>query len=320
MGAQTRQAGRVQPAAARRHRHQLHRRARAACRCCRRCATSSRSTPILSCRSTPARALIGTLSHPLNRPRFDPRVAAGDRRLRHPAAAGRRRASRAPAAPRSPRSSPGTSASIRTRPRCPTSTRTCSTKAASSARASTTSTPFDRRSRVGCPRTRCSATICSKGSTRAPASAPTSSWSTTTRPTIWPSRRGSIAGCAATGRSSAGCGAPCRTRPGGRCANTLPVIARWKILDNLRRSLLPPALVVLFVAGLDGPAGVGVALVGLALLVLAFPAYVQVGRSLASRVRGVPLREHVAGRARQHGDQRAPGVSVDGVPAASERR
>jgi cyclic beta-1,2-glucan synthetase len=32
-------------------------------------------------------------------------------------------------------------------------------------------------------------------------------------------------------------------------ANTLSVIARWKILDNLRRSLLSPALFVLFVAG-----------------------------------------------------------------------
>ncbi len=31
--------------------------------------------------------------------------------------------------------------------------------------------------------------------------------------------------------------------------NRLPIIARWKILDNLRRSLVPPALVALFIAG-----------------------------------------------------------------------
>lgn len=31
--------------------------------------------------------------------------------------------------------------------------------------------------------------------------------------------------------------------------NRLPLIARWKILDNLRRSLVPPALVALFIAG-----------------------------------------------------------------------
>ncbi len=36
--------------------------------------------------------------------------------------------------------------------------------------------------------------------------------------------------------------------------NALPAVARWKILDNLRRSLLAPALVVLLRRGLDRPA------------------------------------------------------------------
>ena len=36
--------------------------------------------------------------------------------------------------------------------------------------------------------------------------------------------------------------------------NRLPLIARWKILDNLRRSLLPPATVALLRARLDRPA------------------------------------------------------------------
>ena len=31
--------------------------------------------------------------------------------------------------------------------------------------------------------------------------------------------------------------------------NRLPIISRWKILDNLRRSLVPPSLVALFIAG-----------------------------------------------------------------------
>src|SRR3989454_7458152 len=75
--------------------------------------------------------------------------------------------------------------------------------------------------------------------------------------------------------------------------NTLPVIARWKILDNLRRSLLAPALVVLFLAGWTVLPGTAIAWSLLGLLVLAFPAYTQVARSLSSRVRGVPLREHV---------------------------
>ena len=36
---------------------------------------------------------------------------------------------------------------------------------------------------------------------------------------------------------------------GGPTRNRLPLIARWKILDNLRRSLLPPATLALLVAG-----------------------------------------------------------------------
>jgi cyclic beta-1,2-glucan synthetase len=75
--------------------------------------------------------------------------------------------------------------------------------------------------------------------------------------------------------------------------NTLPAIARWKILDNLRRSVLAPALVALFVAGWTVLPGSTIVWSFLALLVLAFPAYMQVGRSLTNRVRGVPLREHV---------------------------
>ncbi len=75
--------------------------------------------------------------------------------------------------------------------------------------------------------------------------------------------------------------------------NTLPAIARWKILDNLRRSLLAPSLVALLVAGWTVLPGSSLTWLLVALLVLAFPAYVQLGRALSSRVRGVPLREHI---------------------------
>jgi cyclic beta-1,2-glucan synthetase len=74
--------------------------------------------------------------------------------------------------------------------------------------------------------------------------------------------------------------------------NTLPAIARWKILDNLRRSLLAPALMLLLAAGWTVLPGSSLLWTVLAVLVLAFPAYIQVGRSLSSRVRGVPLWEH----------------------------
>jgi cyclic beta-1,2-glucan synthetase len=75
--------------------------------------------------------------------------------------------------------------------------------------------------------------------------------------------------------------------------NTLPVIARWKILDNLRRSLISPALVVLLTAGWTVLPGSPLVWTTLVLLVLAFPAYVQVARSLGSHAPGVPLREHL---------------------------
>jgi cellobiose phosphorylase len=76
--------------------------------------------------------------------------------------------------------------------------------------------------------------------------------------------------------------------------NTLPVIARWKLLDNLRRSVLMPALLLLLAAGWTILPGSALLWTVLALLVFAFPAYVQVARSLSSRVRGVPIRQHIA--------------------------
>ncbi|MFI5197049.1 MAG: GH36-type glycosyl hydrolase domain-containing protein [Thermoanaerobaculia bacterium] len=61
--------------------------------------------------------------------------------------------------------------------------------------------------------------------------------------------------------------------------NRLPLIAQWKILDNLRRSLLPPALLALLVAGLTVLPGRPSVWVLLAFAVLALP-LVSVGRLL----------------------------------------
>ena len=74
--------------------------------------------------------------------------------------------------------------------------------------------------------------------------------------------------------------------------NTLPIIARWKILDNLRRSLMPPAIVLLLTAAWTLLPGSAIVWTMLALLVLAFPAYTQLGRSIGNRLAGVSLREH----------------------------
>jgi cyclic beta-1,2-glucan synthetase len=75
--------------------------------------------------------------------------------------------------------------------------------------------------------------------------------------------------------------------------NSLPVLSRWKILDNLRRSLLPVSLLALLATGWTILPGSALLWTVLAVLVLAFPAYVQVARSLSSRVRGVRVRDHI---------------------------
>ena len=86
----------------------------------------------------------------------------------------------------------------------------------------------------------------------------TSSWSTSTRRACFPTHDGSTAGSAATGRFCYGCFRSYR-RSTGSSATRLPIIGRWKILDNLRRSLVAPTLLALLVAGwtlLPGPSWV----------------------------------------------------------------
>ena len=79
-------------------------------------------------------------------------------------------------------------------------------------------------------------------------------------------------------------------RAGGVERNRLPLIARFKILDNLRRSLVPPATATLLVAGwslLPGPAQAWTAFVVLA---LAFPIYPLLVASLGGPERHEPWR------------------------------
>ncbi|HSL55546.1 MAG TPA: glucoamylase family protein [Pyrinomonadaceae bacterium] len=74
--------------------------------------------------------------------------------------------------------------------------------------------------------------------------------------------------------------------------NTLPLIARWKILDNLRRSLVAPALFLWLVAScalFPGPALLWSLFV---FLVIAFPVYLHVTTGLAMHPRGIPWTSH----------------------------
>ena len=84
---------------------------------------------------------------------------------------------------------------------------------------------------------------------------------------------------------------------GGTETNDLTVISRWKILDNLRRSLLPSALVLLLACGWTILPGTPWIWTLLAFLVLAFPAYTQLVRSVTSRFAGVEFREHLRAEA-----------------------
>ncbi|HYE64262.1 MAG TPA: glucoamylase family protein [Pyrinomonadaceae bacterium] len=74
--------------------------------------------------------------------------------------------------------------------------------------------------------------------------------------------------------------------------NTLPLISRWKILDNLRRSLVAPAMVLWLIAAWTLLPGSPLLWTLFALLVLAFPVYAHVTTSLLLHPRGIPWTSH----------------------------
>ncbi len=81
----------------------------------------------------------------------------------------------------------------------------------------------------------------------------------------------------------------------GIVRNRLPLISRWKILDNLRRSLVPPSLLALFVAAWTVLPGMPLLYTLFGLTVLALPlVFALMGGSLVSRGRG-PVRVYVRG-------------------------
>lgn len=74
--------------------------------------------------------------------------------------------------------------------------------------------------------------------------------------------------------------------------NHLPLIARWKIFDNLRRSLVAPAIVLWLIAAWTFLPGSPAFHMFCALLVLAFPVYAHVTTSLLIHPRGIPWTSH----------------------------
>jgi cyclic beta-1,2-glucan synthetase len=189
-----------------------------------------------------ARQLVGTMAHPLNRPCHDERARPGHPRPRDPAAARgdhdgeqrplavrppvRRRDGHRPVHPRGLRRVPGP---VR--------------------RGLVRRQGHLRRRRVPagprrrCPRTASSATTCSRARTPAPA------WSATSAVRGLPVRvRGRrqppdpLAARRLADRRVAAAGGYPRAATAGRVRNPISALSQWKLLDNLRRSLVPPAL------------------------------------------------------------------------------
>ena len=79
---------------------------------------------------------------------------------------------------------------------------------------------------------------------------------------------------------------------GRKVRNVLPLIARWKILDNLRRSLVAPALLLWLVASCVLFPGSAFWWSLFVFLVIAFPVYLHVATGLLIHPRGIPWTSH----------------------------
>src|SRR5262249_9013311 len=77
--------------------------------------------------------------------------------------------------------------------------------------------------------------------------------------------------------------------------NPLPAISRWKIFDNLRRSLVAPALVLLLAAGWLLLPGSPYFWTAAGLIAIAFPIYAHLASALLVDPRGVPWTSYFWG-------------------------
>jgi cyclic beta-1,2-glucan synthetase len=79
---------------------------------------------------------------------------------------------------------------------------------------------------------------------------------------------------------------------GRRVRNTLPLISRWKILDNLRRSLVAPSIFIWLLAAWTIFPGSVWAWTLFAIVGIAFPVYLHLTTSLLIHPRGIPWTSH----------------------------
>src|SRR5262249_28254798 len=80
---------------------------------------------------------------------------------------------------------------------------------------------------------------------------------------------------------------------GGLERNRLPIISRWKILDNLRRSLMAPVTVAALVAGWLALPGSPFVWTAIGLVPMLFPALLRVVPLAAARARDQSVRAHL---------------------------
>jgi len=79
---------------------------------------------------------------------------------------------------------------------------------------------------------------------------------------------------------------------GRRTRNQLPLIARWKIFDNMRRSLVAPAILIWLLVAWTVLPGSPALWTLFIVLTLAFPVYAHVTTSLLLHPRGIPWTSH----------------------------
>ncbi len=86
-----------------------------------------------------------------------------------------------------------------------------------------------------------------------------------------------------------------RTREGGRLRDPIPPIGRFKMLDNLRRTLLAPAAFLTLLAGWTLPAASPAVWTVFVLATMALPAGLRLAAALIPRRRGISKRSHLRG-------------------------
>ena len=288
LGAQARQAARTEPAAARRDRHHVHRRRRRAALAptdIRYVVTLDADTRLP--RDT-VRRLIGKMAHPLNRPRFD-------------AVAGRVVEGYAVLQPRVTPSLPmGREGSL--------FQRIFSSLSGIDPYASAVSDVYQDlfgegsyagkgiydvdafeaalagRGRIR----RCSATTCSRACSRAPVSLRMSRSSRNFPPATTSPRSAITVGRAAIGNCCHGSSVvrPARDRQP-------PAVGRWKMLDNLRRTLSAPAAVLALLAGWTLPFHAALIWSLFVVLTIVLPTLIPVVAAIPPRRPGVTIASHL---------------------------